>query len=68
MMIQEQQQQQQQQQARDEFPHYKRVANYLLGNKIGEGSFAKVYVGLHTPTGEKVSVTEARYEPLLSLH
>jgi len=36
------------------FPHYKRVSDYLLGTCIGEGSFAKVRVGLHCPTKEKV--------------
>ena len=38
-----------------DFPHFKRVANYLLGSRIGEGSFAKVYAGLHIPTNEKVN-------------
>ncbi|CAK8679913.1 unnamed protein product [Clavelina lepadiformis] len=38
------------------FPHYKRVSDYLLGTCIGEGSFAKVRVGLHRPTKEKVAV------------
>ena len=36
------------------FPHNKRVGNYLLGRKLGEGSFAKVKEGLHTLTGKKV--------------
>jgi hypothetical protein len=36
------------------FPHNKRVGNYLLGRKLGEGSFAKVKEGLHTLTGQKV--------------
>ena len=37
------------------FPHNKRVGNYLLGRKLGEGSFAKVKEGLHTLTGQKVN-------------
>ncbi|CBY39125.1 unnamed protein product [Oikopleura dioica] len=37
-----------------DFPHYKRVGDYLLGEKLGEGSFAKVRVGLHVLSGEKV--------------
>lgn len=38
-----------------EFQHTKRVGNYLIGRKLGEGSFAKVREGLHVVTGEKVS-------------
>lgn len=38
------------------FYHTKRVGNYLIGRKLGEGSFAKVREGLHAMTGEKVSV------------
>ena len=38
------------------FPHNKRVGNYLLGRKLGEGSFAKVKEGLHTLTGQKVII------------
>lgn len=37
------------------FPHSKQVGNYLVGNMINKGSFAKVMEGLHIPTGEKVS-------------
>lgn len=37
------------------FYHTKRVGNYLIGRKLGEGSFAKVREGLHAMTGEKVS-------------
>lgn len=37
------------------FPHNKRVGHYLLGRKLGEGSFAKVKEGLHTLTGQKVN-------------
>ena len=36
------------------FPHTKRVGQYLLGRTLGEGSFAKVKEGLHILTGEKV--------------
>ncbi|XP_063161508.1 hormonally up-regulated neu tumor-associated kinase isoform X3 [Candoia aspera] len=39
-----------------EFQHTKRVGNYLIGRKLGEGSFAKVREGLHVVTGEKVAV------------
>lgn len=38
------------------FPHSKKVGNYLLGSTLGEGSFAKVKEALHIPTGERVSV------------
>ncbi|XP_067289363.1 hormonally up-regulated neu tumor-associated kinase homolog A-like [Pseudorasbora parva] len=38
------------------FYHTKRVGNYLIGRKLGEGSFAKVREGLHAVTGEKVAV------------
>ncbi|KAJ7997597.1 hypothetical protein DPEC_G00230660 [Dallia pectoralis] len=38
------------------FYHTKRVGNYLIGRKLGEGSFAKVREGLHANTGEKVAV------------
>lgn len=38
-----------------EFQHTKRVGNYLIGRKLGEGSFAKVREGLHVVTGEKVA-------------
>ncbi|KAL4647748.1 hypothetical protein GN956_G8800 [Arapaima gigas] len=33
-----------------------KVGNYLLGKKLGEGSFAKVREGVHTVTGEKVAI------------
>lgn len=39
------------------FYHTKRVGNYLIGRKLGEGSFAKVREGLHALTGEKVGPT-----------
>uniref|UniRef100_A0A671NKU2 non-specific serine/threonine protein kinase n=1 Tax=Sinocyclocheilus anshuiensis TaxID=1608454 RepID=A0A671NKU2_9TELE len=38
------------------FYHTKRVGNYLIGRKLGEGSFAKVREGLHAITGEKLAV------------
>ncbi|KAK2871019.1 hypothetical protein QQF64_002137 [Cirrhinus molitorella] len=38
------------------FYHTKRVGNYLIGRKLGEGSFAKVREGLHVITAEKVAV------------
>jgi len=38
-----------------QFPHSKRVGNYLISKTLGEGSFAKVKLGLHVPTEEKVS-------------
>jgi serine/threonine protein kinase len=31
------------------------VGDYLLGKTIGEGTFGKVKLGTHIPTGEKVS-------------
>ena len=40
--------------ASDNFP-CKRVGNYLLGKKLGEGAFAKVRLGLHRLAGQKVS-------------
>lgn len=36
------------------FPHTKRVGNYLVGRMINKGSFAKVMEGMHIPTGQKV--------------
>jgi hypothetical protein len=30
------------------------VGNYLLGKTIGEGTFGKVQLAIHMPTGEKV--------------
>ena len=38
------------------FAHHKRVADYLLGKSVGEGSFAKVRLGLHVQTAEEVSL------------
>lgn len=36
------------------FPHTKRVGSYLVGKMINKGSFAKVMLGMHIITGEKV--------------
>ncbi|XP_040203695.1 hormonally up-regulated neu tumor-associated kinase homolog A-like [Rana temporaria] len=38
------------------FPHTKRVGNYLVGKMINKGSFAKVMEGMHIPTGQKVAI------------
>ena len=35
--------------------HERRIGNYILGRSIGEGTFGKVKIGIHIPTGEKVS-------------
>lgn len=43
------------------FPHNKRVGHYLLGRKLGEGSFAKVKEGLQTLTGQKVGIKSYKY-------
>ena len=43
------------------FPHSKRVGNYLLGRTLGEGSFAKVKEALHILTGEKVGIEFTLY-------
>ena len=34
----------------------KKIGNYIIGEKIGEGAFAKVKLGKHIPTGEKVAI------------
>ena len=34
----------------------KMVGNYILGKTIGEGTFGKVKIAVHIPTGEKVAV------------
>ena len=41
---------------RDEFDpnKHKRVGSYVLGRSLGEGSFAKVRLGVHVLTKEKV--------------
>lgn len=33
-----------------------RIGNYVLGKTIGEGTFGKVKLAIHLPTGEKVAV------------
>ncbi|XP_056588604.1 hormonally up-regulated neu tumor-associated kinase homolog A [Triplophysa dalaica] len=38
------------------FPHTKRVGSYLVGKMINKGSFAKVMLGMHITTGEKVAI------------
>lgn len=37
-----------------DYTHGKTVNSYLIGNLLGEGSFAKVKEALHTLVGEKV--------------
>ncbi len=32
------------------------VGQYMIGKTIGEGTFGKVKIGIHLPTGEKVAV------------
>lgn len=49
------QQRQQQQQAQTSQPR-KIVGQYMLGKSIGEGTFGKVKLAVHLPTGEKVAV------------
>ena len=34
----------------------KQIGNYILIKEIGSGGFAKVYLSLHIPTGEKVAI------------
>ncbi|KAJ3269852.1 hypothetical protein HDV01_000858 [Terramyces sp. JEL0728] len=34
-----------------------KLANYKIGNTIGEGAFSKVKAGQHLPSGEKVTIT-----------
>lgn len=51
------------------FYHTKRVGNYLIGRKLGEGSFAKVREGLHAITGEKVRRSSVpRFDALLAYY
>ncbi len=38
-------------------PGEKKIGNYILGKSIGEGTFGKVKLGVHVPTGEKVFLT-----------
>lgn len=33
-----------------------KLGNYVIGKTIGEGTFGKVKLGIHTLTGEKVAV------------
>lgn len=33
-----------------------RLGNYIISKTIGEGTFGKVRLGIHTPTNEKVAV------------
>ena len=40
----------------ENFSYIKRVGSYLVGRTLGEGSFAKVRLGLHLPTAEKVAI------------
>lgn len=37
------------------YVHNKKINNYLVGDTLGEGSFAKVKEALHVLVGEKVS-------------
>lgn len=32
------------------------MGNYVLTRNLGEGTFGKVKLGIHTPTGEKVAI------------
>ena len=41
------------------------VGDYLLGKTIGEGTFGKVKLGTHIPTGEKVRLKTFDYNFLL---
>ena len=34
----------------------KQIGDYILQNEIGSGGFAKVVLGIHIPTGEKVAI------------
>jgi hypothetical protein len=36
-------------------PYERRIGSYIIGKSIGEGTFGKVRIGVHEPTGEKVS-------------
>lgn len=42
------------------YMHTKRVQNYLVGNTLGEGSFAKVKEAFHILVGEKVRRRETQ--------
>ena len=32
------------------------IGQYSIGDKLGEGTFSKVCLGTHLPTGERVSI------------
>ena len=34
----------------------KTIGDYIIQNELGCGGFAKVYQGIHIPTGEKVAI------------
>ena len=36
--------------------HDKKIGPYVIGNTIGEGTFGKVKLAIHRPTGEKVAI------------
>jgi hypothetical protein len=38
----------------------KNIGQFILGEKLGEGTFGKVVLGTHILTGEKVNVNNAR--------
>ena len=44
----------------------KQVGDYLLNEEIGSGGFAKVVLGTHIPTGEKVAIKimDKQYYPM----
>ena len=44
----------------------KQVGDYLLNEEIGSGGFAKVVLGTHIPTGEKVAIKIMDKEQILS--
>ena len=44
----------------------KQIGDYLLNEEIGSGGFAKVVLGTHIPTGEKVAIKIMDKEQILS--
>ena len=44
----------------------KQIGDYLLNDEIGSGGFAKVVLGTHIPTGEKVAIKIMDKEQILS--
>ena len=36
------------------FNNDNKIDNYIIGKKLGEGTFSKVYIGTHTKTKEKI--------------